>query len=375
MYTYLIVDDEMIERKGIRMLLSRMNIRENILEASNGEEALEVFEKEKIDVLLTDINMPFMDGIELLSRIHEEYPGTETVIFSGYDEFSYAKKAISYGVSAYILKPVNPEEFKKVVGEITEKLAKSEREEKRKDESMEFLREHLLYLMVNGQSRSTMQEKTQMLLDMSFVRDFCRMVLLECANNYFEQVNSEQIENCASHSRYFSDELDAQNFYQKEEQMFDIFLCIWYTIFMKKDMFTINKNGLSYGRGYVYSLQYHLIWCTKYRKKVLKDGIDVECKEMLESLAQEYKFQILAMEVMPDHIHLLVDCRPQFYISDMIKIMKGNLARQMFLLHPELKKELWGGHLWNPSYCAVTVSDRSREQVLAYIEGQKEKSR
>ena len=375
MYTYLIVDDEMIERKGIRMLLSWMNIRENILEASNGEEALEVFEKEKIDVLLTDINMPFMDGIELLSRIHEEYPGTETVIFSGYDEFSYAKKAISYGVSAYILKPVNPEEFKKVVGEITEKLAKSEREEKRKDESMEFLREHLLYLMVNGQSRSTMQEKTQMLLDMSFVRDFCRMVLLECANNYFEQVNSEQIENCASHSRYFSDELDAQNFYQKEEQMFDIFLCIWYTIFMKKDMFTINKNGLSYGRGYVYSLQYHLVWCTKYRKKVLKDGIDVECKEMLESLAQEYKFQILAMEVMPDHIHLLVDCRPQFYISDMIKIMKGNLARQMFLLHPELKKELWGGHLWNPSYCAVTVSDRSPEQILAYIEGQKEKSR
>ena len=52
----------------------------------------------------------------------------------------------------------------------------------------------------------------------------------------------------------------------------------------------------------------------------------------------------------------------------MIKIMKGNLARQMFLVHPELKKELWGGHLWNPSYCAVTVSDRSRDQVLTYIE-------
>ena len=59
--------------------------------------------------------------------------------------------------------------------------------------------------------------------------------------------------------------------------------------------------------------------------------------------------------------------------SDMIKIMKGNIARQMFLAHPELKKELWGGHLWNPSYCAVTVSDKSREQVCSYIEGQKEK--
>ena len=48
-------------------------------------------------------------------------------------------------------------------------------------------------------------------------------------------------------------------------------------------------------------------------------------------------------------------------------------ARQLFLVHPELKRELWGGHLWNPSYCAVTVSDRSREQIMAYIEGQKEK--
>lgn len=77
---------------------------------------------------------------------------------------------------------------------------------------------------------------------------------------------------------------------------------------MEKDIFNINKNQLSYGRGYVYSLQYHLVWCTKYRKKVLKDGLDLECKKMLQDLAEEYRFQILAMEVMPDHIHMLVDC-------------------------------------------------------------------
>ena len=149
--------------------------------------------------------------------------------------------------------------------------------------------------------------------------------------------------------------------------------CIWYYRNMEKDIFIIKENTLSYGRGYVYSLQYHLVWCTKYRKQVLVNGLDEECKKMLQELAEEYQFGILAMEVMPDHIHLLVDCKPQFFISAMIKIMKGNLARQMFLSHPELKQELWGGHLWNPSYCAVTVSDRSREQVLAYIEGQKEK--
>ena len=87
---------------------------------------------------------------------------------------------------------------------------------------------------------------------------------------------------------------------------------IWYNVYMQKDIFNINKNSLSSGRGYVYSLQYHLVWCTKYRKKVLKDGIDAECKKMLYDLAEEYKFQILAMELMPDHIHLLVNCKPQF---------------------------------------------------------------
>jgi putative transposase len=134
-----------------------------------------------------------------------------------------------------------------------------------------------------------------------------------------------------------------------------------------------DNTKLTYGRGYVYSLQYHIVWCTKYRKKVLDHGIDTECKALLETLSKQYGFSIMAMEVMPDHIHLLLDCRPQFMISDMVKIMKGNLARRLFLDHPELKKQLWGGHLWNPSYCAVTVSDRSYEQVKHYINSQKEK--
>ena len=80
----------------------------------------------------------------------------------------------------------------------------------------------------------------------------------------------------------------------------------------------------------------------------------------------------VAMEVMPDYIHLLLDCKPQFMISDMIKILKGSIARRLFLDYPELKKQLWGGHLWNPSYCAVTVSERSNEQVAHYIHTQKQ---
>ena len=70
----------------------------------------------------------------------------------------------------------------------------------------------------------------------------------------------------------------------------------------KHGEFTV-KNELTYGRGYVYSLQYHLVWCTKYRKKVLRDGIDTECREMLEEMAGEYKFTITAMEVGEKAVH------------------------------------------------------------------------
>ena len=142
---------------------------------------------------------------------------------------------------------------------------------------------------------------------------------------------------------------------------------------MEKDLYSIENTDLAYGRGYVYSIQYHIVWCTKYRRSVLKDGIDEECKALLKDMAEEYHFRILATEVMPDHIHLLVDVRPQFHIPDMLRILKGRTARKLFEMHPQIKKQLWGGHLWNPSYCVVTVSDRSRKQVETYIESQKEK--
>ena len=105
---------------------------------------------------------------------------------------------------------------------------------------------------------------------------------------------------------------------------------------MEKEIFNINKNQLSYGRGYVYSLQYHLVWCTKYRKKVLKDGIDLECKKMLQDLAEEYRFQILAMEVMPDHIHMLVSIPPKLAVADFMGYLKWKSTLMIFERHANL---------------------------------------
>lgn len=81
--------------------------------------------------------------------------------------------------------------------------------------------------------------------------------------------------------------------------------------------------------------------------------------------------KIIAMETMPDHVHILADCRPQLCLSDAVKVLKGTSAWRLFRSHPELHEQLWGGHLWNPSYFVATVSDRTREQVEEYIRNQR----
>ena len=109
------------------------------------------------------------------------------------------------------------------------------------------------------------------------------------------------------------------------------------------------------------------------RCAVLTGLIRDEAITLLNETMAELQMSPLAMEVMPDHIHILADCKPQLRLSDAIKVLKGNTARRLFLDHPELKQSLWGGHLWNPSYFVVTVSDRSLEQVTNYINEQTRK--
>ena len=127
------------------------------------------------------------------------------------------------------------------------------------------------------------------------------------------------------------------------------------------------------GRGYVYKLEYHLIWTTKYRHQVLMDSVADELKVILQDIADQNGLEIVSMEVMPDHVHLLLGATPQHAIPDFVKALKGASARRMFAAFPELKEKLWGGHLWNPSYCILTVSENTRQQVRQYIESQHDK--
>ena len=127
------------------------------------------------------------------------------------------------------------------------------------------------------------------------------------------------------------------------------------------------------GRGYVYSIQYHMVWCVKYRHKILEGQVETRLIEILQQIAKDNEFQILEINTEKDHIHLLVSCSPQHYIPNMMKALKGVSARLLMKeFGDSLRKKLWGGHLWNPSYFVATVSEHTEEQIRRYIKNQKE---
>ena len=126
-----------------------------------------------------------------------------------------------------------------------------------------------------------------------------------------------------------------------------------------------------HGRGYVYSLQYHLVWCTKYRKDILHGAINKTLKESLLKIASDNNFVILELATPGDHVHLLIDCSPQHALPNIIKALKGSSSRILFKAHPELKDQLWDGAIWNPSYYVGTVSENTETQIVNYINNQK----
>lgn len=139
LYKVLLVDDEAEVRHTIVEKLDWAALGFCVVgEASNGEEALDLCEQLAPDVIMTDIKMPFMDGLELCRRAKQLLPGVKTAIFSGFDEFEYAKEAIHLEVEEYILKPVNAQEMAQVFRRIREGIDK-EVEERR---NLEKLRRH-----------------------------------------------------------------------------------------------------------------------------------------------------------------------------------------------------------------------------------------
>ena len=124
----------------------------------------------------------------------------------------------------------------------------------------------------------------------------------------------------------------------------------------------------------VYKIGYHVVFCTKYRQGILNERVARSVKKILLAVAEEKGFAIRQMETGLDHVHLFVSAPPHISISILVKWIKGISARQLFVMRPELKKKLYRGHLWNPSYYVGTVGDVSEKVVKKYIESQKKRA-
>lgn len=131
-------------------------------------------------------------------------------------------------------------------------------------------------------------------------------------------------------------------------------------------------EGACYERNYVYNFHFHLIWVTKYRQGIFTTPeLADEMKGILKDLGVKADVKIEEMEVMPDHVHLLLSFKPKYAPTDIVKTLKGQSAKQFFLRHPEIRdSKLWGGHLWSHSYYMSTLGDMSRDVVEKYIRNQ-----
>ena len=134
MNTLLVVEDEKLIRQGIVAMIRRSSVPvEEILECRNGEEALEILRKQRVDVMFTDIRMPKMDGLTLVNKMEELSQKPVVIVLSGYDEFSYAVEMMKHGVRDYILKPIKRETIEQLLENLERELSETRETEEEEE--------------------------------------------------------------------------------------------------------------------------------------------------------------------------------------------------------------------------------------------------
>ena len=118
-------------------------------------------------------------------------------------------------------------------------------------------------------------------------------------------------------------------------------------------------------------LTYHLVWCVKYRHTLLTRDMGDRLKEILREIADKIAVEIIEAETDTDHVHVIVRLKPSQTISMVMHRFKGGSAFRMFREYPFLRRRLWGGHLWSPSYFASTVGGVTLEKVKKYVQEQR----
>jgi len=135
-----------------------------------------------------------------------------------------------------------------------------------------------------------------------------------------------------------------------------------YTTSMSKLAYKLNRNVC-------YSCKYHVVFCPKYRRKVLEEAIARRLAQIIKEVCAEHEAQVLSLEVIPDHVHLLVECDPQYGIHRLVRLIKGRSSHVLRKEFPVLKRKL--PTLWTNSYFVSTVGGAPLSFIKQYIENQK----
>jgi len=125
-----------------------------------------------------------------------------------------------------------------------------------------------------------------------------------------------------------------------------------------------------HGSHTVYDIKYHIIWVTKYRYKVLGEGIRKRLRELIRQGCQARGIQIEKGSIGQDHVHVMLSCPPSLAPSKVVQYLKGRSSRLLQEEYPELKKRYWGQHLWGRGYFCATVGKVDEETIRKYIESQ-----
>jgi putative transposase len=131
----------------------------------------------------------------------------------------------------------------------------------------------------------------------------------------------------------------------------------------------MNKRAYKSNRNVYYSCKYHLVWCPKYRRKLLVEDVAERLKQIIVEVCREHQADVLSLEIMLDHVHLLVECDPQFGIHRLVRLIKGRSSRLLRQEFPLLKRKL--PTLWTNSYFVSTVGGAPLSVMKQSIENQK----
>lgn len=305
MLTILVVDDEKLERKGIRFLLNRRSEEMEILEAANGKAACEILQHRTVDIMLTDIKMPFMDGIELVSVAHKLQPDLQMVIFSGYGEFEYAKKAMASGVSNYVLKPVDPAEFENTLNLLVEKITERRNEAQRSQWNQDSLENYFLFRYL-CQGNADLLNKISGKINIDRWDQIRGLFLIESEDNFFEESEEVFIQKLTEYSKQ---KLSFLNLAQNQE------LCVLFGVCEQKVFATDLAEWMNHTFGNRF---YVAVGQPVTDRSELPDRF-----QMLESLIENKFYQKETRVFLPDHVS--EDTGSEQFLDETISRMIENI--------------------------------------------------